>query len=286
MDISTRLNFLFVGNPGTGKTTVGGLFAGILVESGLRKIVVNSANNSLMIQEAGAVSTITLLPGKYAIAELVAEVSSKLSSFQVSYDNTTGLFRIENTSKFTILNLGSTSLGLLGFSTSGNTESVAVGDVHTVIARNILGTTISANHSTEILRDGPDAFETLCNDSQEGTLFIDEAYLLTAPQGSNNTNECKILNILLRFSEENRDNTSFILAGYKDKIAEMFLYNPGFQSRFPRTVEFVDYDNKLLAKIYRGFIKERNLLLESKKRMWYESGISTGSRGADWQIKR
>ncbi len=169
-DVTTGMNFLFVGNPGTGKTTVATLFAAIMVELGFRT-------------------------------------------------NATPIIK----------------------------------------------------HCTDVQSEGEAEFEKTCVKAKNGTLFIDEAYLLKpAPKGSNANTDSKILDILLRYSEENRENTTFILGGYKEDILNMFNYNDGFKSRFPITLDFADYDDRQLAKIYRTFIKERRLVLESKK----ECGIS------------
>ena len=41
-----------------------------------------------------------------------------------------------------------------------------------------------------------------------------------------------------------------ILAGYPDEMAALVQANPGMHSRFPRTIQFADYDNDELLKIF------------------------------------
>ncbi len=48
--------------------------------------------------------------------------------------------------------------------------------------------------------------------------------------------------------EDRRDSMVVILAGYPKEMAELVATNPGFQSRFPKTIYFPDYsDDELVA---------------------------------------
>ncbi len=120
--------------------------------------------------------------------------------------------------------------------------------------------------ATEILAQSPADFSALCDKATNGTMFIDEAYLIKpSPKGSQPGPANAILDILLEVSEKKRETTSFILAGYKEEILELLTYNDGFKSRFPITFDFEDYSTRQLKKIFRDMISDRNYILESKK---------------------
>ena len=57
------------------------------------------------------------------------------------------------------------------------------------------------------------------------------------------------IDVLLAKSEEHRRDTVIILAGYSDKMDQLFKCNPGLASRFPTHVAFNDYSPPELMEI-------------------------------------
>ncbi|MEL7155235.1 MAG: AAA family ATPase [Actinomycetota bacterium] len=80
-----------------------------------------------------------------------------------------------------------------------------------------------------------------------GVLLIDEAYSLT--RGGEKDFGREAIDAVVKQVEDRRDSMVVILAGYPKEMADLVATNPGFQSRFPKTIFFPDYDNDELVAI-------------------------------------
>jgi len=92
------------------------------------------------------------------------------------------------------------------------------------------------------------------NEAKGGVLFIDEAYSLV--NSNDDTFGFEAVDELVAQSENNRDNTVVIMAGYKDDMGRLMGANPGLKSRFPRTIDFPDYKAGDLKEIQARGVKE------------------------------
>lgn len=79
-----------------------------------------------------------------------------------------------------------------------------------------------------------------------GVLFIDEAYQLNP---STSVGGRDVMNDLLKMAEEWRQDTVFILAGYRDDIQNLIKTNQGLTSRFPKEIVFDDFNEDELRLI-------------------------------------
>jgi hypothetical protein len=107
--------------------------------------------------------------------------------------------------------------------------------------------------------------EQVFRDAQGGCVLIDEAHNLGASAGvgakSQDAGKREVVEKLLTESENNRDSTLVILAGYKEKMDAFLRTNPGLQSRFARRVhiqnfspaEIVDIAERVAAANARSF---------------------------------
>ena len=82
-----------------------------------------------------------------------------------------------------------------------------------------------------------------------GVLLIDEAYSLT--RGGERDFGREAIDAVVKQVEDRRDSMVVILAGYPKEMAELVATNPGFQSRFPRTIMFPDYSDSELVAILK-----------------------------------
>jgi Cdc6-like AAA superfamily ATPase len=98
-----------------------------------------------------------------------------------------------------------------------------------------------------------------------GAVFIDEAYQLTS---GNSPGGLAVLDFLLPEVENLTGKVVFILAGYDREMESFFAHNPGLPSRFPRKIQFADYEDHELLKILQYGIEQRY-----KLRMQLEDGI-------------
>jgi Cdc6-like AAA superfamily ATPase len=79
-----------------------------------------------------------------------------------------------------------------------------------------------------------------------GVLLIDEAYSLT--RGGERDFGREAIDAVVKQVEDRRETMVVILAGYPREMAELVASNPGFESRFPKTIHFPDYtDTELVA---------------------------------------
>ncbi|KAJ6619752.1 P-loop containing nucleoside triphosphate hydrolase protein [Mycena sp. CBHHK59/15] len=93
-----------------------------------------------------------------------------------------------------------------------------------------------------------------------GTIFVDEAYQLTAPQ---NYQGPQVLDFLLAEMENNVGSVVFIFAGYTKEMEKFFEHNPGLTSRVPYQLQFADYTDaqllgmldQLVRKTFNGNMK-------------------------------
>jgi SpoVK/Ycf46/Vps4 family AAA+-type ATPase len=88
----------------------------------------------------------------------------------------------------------------------------------------------------------------VCERAIGGVLFIDEAYNLVT--GGNEDFGPEAVAELLVQMENRRDELVVIAAGYPKEMDEFLETNPGLRSRFANRVEFPDYTNDELARIF------------------------------------
>ncbi len=78
-----------------------------------------------------------------------------------------------------------------------------------------------------------------------GVLFIDEAYSLNGDQYGE-----EAINTLVKEMEDHRDDLVVIVAGYPGPMTEFISNNPGLASRFRTSIEFEDYTDAELLRIF------------------------------------
>ncbi len=88
-----------------------------------------------------------------------------------------------------------------------------------------------------------------------GTLFVDEAYQLTAPYVSGDGRQA--LDVLLTGMENNVGRLIVIFVGYKEDMESFFEHNPGLASRIPYILQFDDFSDDELWKIMCDKIDEK-----------------------------
>lgn len=110
-----------------------------------------------------------------------------------------------------------------------------------------------------------------------GVLLIDEAYSLT--RGGEKDFGREAIDAVVKNVEDRRDSMVVILAGYPKEMEELVATNPGFQSRFPKTIHFPDYSNTELVEIL-GLIAQRGTYeLTDEARVAAETWFAAHERG-------
>ena len=98
-----------------------------------------------------------------------------------------------------------------------------------------------------------------------GVLFIDEAYYLYRPENERDYGQ-EAIEMLLQAMENQREDLVVILAGYQDRMATFFQYNPGFRSRVAHHISFPDYTMEELVTIAELMLREQNYSFDDEAR--------------------
>ncbi|UGQ09727.1 right-handed parallel beta-helix repeat-containing protein [Yinghuangia sp. ASG 101] len=98
-----------------------------------------------------------------------------------------------------------------------------------------------------------------------GVLFIDEAYSLAPPDAARDFGR-EAIDTLVKMMEDHRDDVVVIVAGYTDEMERFLATNPGFGSRFSRTITFQDYSAEDLVEIIGKQVAEHEYALTDAAR--------------------
>ncbi len=114
---------------------------------------------------------------------------------------------------------------------------------------------VERGHLTEVDRSGLVAgfvgqtapkVAAVFDQADGGVLLIDEAYSLI--RGGEKDFGREAIDAIVKQVEDRRDSLVVILAGYPAEMTELVAANPGFSSRFPKTITFPDYtDDELVC---------------------------------------
>ncbi len=109
--------------------------------------------------------------------------------------------------------------------------------------------------------------------ADQGVLLIDEAYALVRGGGTNDFGQ-EAIDTIVKLVEDRRDRIVVIAAGYPDEMDDFVGSNPGLASRFPKTIEFPDYDTDELLSIFSHLCDDANYLCDAdakeKVRDWLD----------------
>lgn len=215
------LNFAFLGNPGTGKSTVGRLFAELLEAAGARaghKYIEMTAAEALRKgPKIFATELASLTGGKPGVGPPPKPLRRGMQvEVQVESKWYPGKVVIVTPEK--------------------NTVDVEYAD----------GTTAEGVSQTLVRAIGT-------GKSIGGVLFFDEAYDLDPAK---NRDGAAIMSEIMSAAEDHRDKVTIILAGYRDDVEnKLYAYNPGMASRFV-DVQFSDFDESQLHDMWENLVAE------------------------------
>ena len=96
-----------------------------------------------------------------------------------------------------------------------------------------------------------------------GVLFIDEAYAL-ASKGNQSSYNDEAIATLIKAMEDYRDNLVVIFAGYTKEMQDFLDSNSGIVSRIGYTLEFDDYTEDELVKIFKGMMTKAGFIVKDE----------------------
>ena len=221
--LSPTLNFTFMGNPGTGKTTVARIFAELLFQAGARaghKFVEMTGSAALrMGSKAFADELASLTGGKKGVGPPATYLRRGMKVEVESLDHPDKWFPAR------ITNLRDDGTYDVAYTDETDEEKVQKKRIVALEAK----------------------------PKQGGVLFLDEAYDLdpkSNPEGK------AIMAELMSAAEDSRDQVTIILAGYPDDIErKLFSFNVGMASRF-QSIVFDDFDEDQLRKVWEKYASD------------------------------
>lgn len=120
--------------------------------------------------------------------------------------------------------------------------------------------------------------EKVLDSARGGILFIDEAYALA--QGVDEDYGQEVLDTIIAYMENHRDDLMIIFAGYTDRMQRLLDMNAGLESRTPNRFDFEDYTGEELSTIGVNALRDTDYELEDEE--LYRRIISRGySQSAD-----
>jgi SpoVK/Ycf46/Vps4 family AAA+-type ATPase len=99
-------------------------------------------------------------------------------------------------------------------------------------------------------------------EAEGGILFIDECYLLSSESKVDYGYEA--VGTIVKKMEDMRDNLIIIFAGYQKEMEEFMSMNPGLRSRVQFNVDFADYSEEELLRIWEKFFYDSNYTIEEE----------------------
>jgi SpoVK/Ycf46/Vps4 family AAA+-type ATPase len=117
----------------------------------------------------------------------------------------------------------------------------------------------------------------VCDQALGGILFIDEAYALVTD--SEQDFGAEAVSTLLKRMEDNRDDLVVIVAGYPEPMRKFLDSNPGLRSRFAKTIDFPDYTDDELMRIFESIGDEHHYRLDESARAAVKAYFASQERG-------
>jgi SpoVK/Ycf46/Vps4 family AAA+-type ATPase len=99
-----------------------------------------------------------------------------------------------------------------------------------------------------------------------GILFIDEAYSLSRKDAHANDFGHEAVATLLKAMEDRRGEFAVIVAGYTNEMRDFIGSNPGLQSRFSTTIEFLNYSPLELLAVFDKVCADNTITYNSDVR--------------------
>ena len=104
----------------------------------------------------------------------------------------------------------------------------------------------------------PKIVNAMCDKAMGGILFIDEAYTLS---DSGDQYGKEAIDTLMKRMEDDRGKFVVIAAGYKDKMEDFMMMNPGLASRFTHKLHIDDYNEDELLAIFKSMAQKEQYTL-------------------------
>ena len=120
---------------------------------------------------------------------------------------------------------------------------------------------IEASRATLVgkyMGETPKIVNNMCDKAMGGILFIDEAYTLS--DGGDQYGK-EAIDTLMKRMEDDRGKFVVIAAGYKDKMEEFLMMNPGLASRFTHKLHIDDYNEDELLQIFKHMAQKDSYTL-------------------------
>ena len=120
---------------------------------------------------------------------------------------------------------------------------------------------IEASRATLVgkyMGETPKIVNNMCDKAMGGILFIDEAYTLS--DGDDQYGK-EAIDTLMKRMEDDRGKFVVIAAGYKDKMEEFLMVNPGLASRFSHKLHIDDYNEDELLAIFKKMASKDQYVL-------------------------
>ena len=218
------LNFQFIGNPGTGKTTIARLLGDLLFHTSLRPAI---KPREMPPPPKGSSGGIGKRAGK------------------IGWNVMTGNW------------FGAGKEVLMGGGTDAAKNKVAQAKYQLELAKMGPGEPYFQEESAASLlvmkAEGVTGILNSMREQGGGMLFVDEAYSLDP---ENEDEGKKIFDLIMTAADNDRKSITIILAGYKREIEKnLNAFNPGLPRRFRSVYEFHDYSDNELFQILQLMLK-------------------------------